>query len=120
MKKYLVVLGASLLLSGCDYDFPKVDSGYVYQTEGGAPWVKKELTFLQVAAFSDWCANHRTGWTSEFSDIAPGTLVTFRHTGTDVVTANFVGSKVIVGGKSRALTAEEARALQTILDTKNG
>jgi hypothetical protein len=118
LNKRIFALGMLLLLSGCDYDLPKVDGAYLHRLDGAGP--KTELTFLQVAALSDWFAAHRDSWAREIADVFPGTLITFRRKGADVVTANFTGTQVKIGGKVRSLTMEEATALKRILGEEKG
>jgi hypothetical protein len=97
---------------------PKVDSAYVRQISGAGPALKTELNFVQVAALSDWFAAHRDGWTYEIADVAPGTIITFRRKGADVVSVNFVGTQVRIGNKFRPLTVEESKVLQRLLGTE--
>jgi hypothetical protein len=119
MRRSILVCVALLLLAGCDYDFPKVDSGVVRQMEGGSSEARP-LTFLQVSRFADWCAKHREGWRSEFADYAPRAVITFRRDGADVASAVLTDSRIIVSGRSHSLTAEESKELQDIFGIQNG
>ena len=120
MKRLILALSALLLLAGCNYELPKVDSGYSYQMNGDGTSTKKELTFLQVSAFSEWCAAHRTGWAPKISDIAPQTMITFRRDGVDKISVIVAGTQLIVGSRSLSLTAEDAKVLRGILKSNEG
>lgn len=116
MKK-LLVLPLLLLLAGCNVELPPIDSGFVAHTWGvAASPDKTELTPPQLAQLSAWFATHQKGWKYKITDTAPGTVLLLKDKAGRTTLVNLLGNTLWVGSRFKALTSEELRNFEKIID----
>jgi hypothetical protein len=112
--KIVFSLVALLLLAGCKYNLPAVDSGSV-ELHSDGHITRGELSKFQIDALSEWLRSHKTGWEFKIENRRPELVVHLKRKGSIVAAVDIGQGEVAVMDFVRSISAEERTKLYTIL-----
>ena len=123
MKKLLSFILGTLLLSGCAFKMPSFDSGLVefHMVRPGANMPRQhKLSPSQVRSLLDWFSQHKAGWKSDLSDLAPDIWIRLSRDGKEVIVVNVLPTIVHAGDSSLPISQSDRDQLLRLIGANEG
>lgn len=117
IHRLTVLFFLAAVLSGCTLELPAPISASVERYAKGAPVQTWRLSDPQLAALSEWFAQHQSGWSPSYVSYVPNVEVTVQHAAGKQSYINVWSTKrVVVNSGGRQVEQDfEASAVQSLL-----